>query len=246
MESLNSASASARDALLRKIGGHYLGRAQTLWTRLRSKYKKSRDEFKLLLIEYPSLAWTLRITVPLAVMLILMGIIITYNIYSTYSTDSDRYRAQVGVEVKRRSDLIPNLVACVNRYEIHEKDIMKHIADARQALSGPGDINEKIAASRAMQGALGRLLAIVEQYPNLKASEPVQSLIKELSNTENRIAENKGKYNENAQGFNQFSTTFPTNIIGWCFGYRTPMPYIDTEEDLVRAYAVNAAPGQVQ
>ena len=232
--------------LLGKICNHHIARAESAGAKFFNKWKKNWREFKVLLKEYPALATLLRVSVPLAVMLIWIGVILTYNTYSTFRTNCELYRAQVGVEVKRRTDLIPNLVACVNRYEIYEKDVMKHVSDARQALSGPGDVSEKAAASRAMQGALGRLLAIVEQYPNLKASDSVQSLIKELSNTENRIAENKGKYNENAQAFNNYHTNFPTNLLGWCFGITKAMPYINTEEDLVRAYSVDVSSGPVQ
>ncbi|MBI4669148.1 MAG: LemA family protein [Elusimicrobia bacterium] len=224
--------------LFKRICRHQIVRSQNLKTRLLNAWKERWQEFKLLLKEHPSLAWTIRIAVPLAVLLIWMGIIMAYNMYALCRTDCELYHAQVGVEVKRRADLIPNLVVCVSQYSAHEKNIMKHVADVRQALSSSNDIGTRIAASKAIEGALARLMAIVEQYPNLKASDPVQSLIKEISNTENRIAELRGKYNESARAFNNLYTTIPTNWLGWCFGIRKPVPYINTDEDLIRAYMV--------
>lgn len=243
---MNPGSAIPGGKLFSKICRHHIEHTQTLGIRFRSACKERWDEFKLLLEEHPSLACLLKISIPLIVVLIWLGVIVAYNTYSLYKVNCQHYYAQVGVEVKRRADLIPNLVICVTRYETHEKDIMKHVADARQALSGPGDMEGKIAASKAMQGALGRLLAIVEQYPNLKASEPVQSLLKELGNTENRIADWKGKYNESARVFNNLYTSFPTNILGWCFGYNRQVPYINTDEDLIRAYMVKFGAEQGQ
>lgn len=233
-------------SLLGKICNHHIARAESAGAKFFNKWKKNWLAFKALLKEYPALSLLLRVSIPLLVMLVWIGVILSYNNYSTFSTNCEMYRAQVGVEVRRRADLIPNLAACVNRYELYEKDVMNHVSDARQALSGHGGVNEKMAAAGAMQGALGRLLAIVEQYPNLKAAEPVQGLIKELGNTEDRIAESKGKYNENARAYNNFYTNFPTNLLGWCFGIRKPMPYINTDEDLVRAYSVDISSAQVR
>ncbi|MDO8804561.1 MAG: LemA family protein [Elusimicrobiota bacterium] len=236
---MDSKTAVPSGDLLGKICRHHIARADGARAKFFDKWKENWREFKLLLKEYPWLAWTLRVSIPLLILLLWVGVTVTYNLYSTYRANCDMFYAQVGVEIKRREDLIPNLVSCVSRYEIHEKEIFKHVSDARQALAGAGGVDEKVAASRAMQGALGRLLAIVEQYPNLKASEPVQSLVKELSNTENRIAEGKGKYNESARAFNNFYTNFPTNFLAWCFGIRKPVPYINTDEDMLRAHAVS-------
>jgi len=243
---MHSNIAGSSGDLLGKICRHHVARADGTRLKIFDGWKKHLQEFKAILKEYPWLAWTLRISIPLSVMLLWLGVTVTYNLYATYRSNCEMFYAQVGVEIKRREDLIPNLVNCVSRYEIHEKEIFRHVSDARQALAGAGGIDEKVAASRAMQGALGRLLAIVEQYPNLKASEPVQSLVKELANTENRIAEGKGKYNESARAFNNFYTNFPTNFLAWCFCIRKPVPYINTDEDMLRTHALNVVPPQRQ
>ena len=207
--------------------------------RVISKFKRTVNKIKTYLIEHEILAWILKIVSIAVVVFVIWGVIHTYNSFSNLRNYCEFFYSRVGVEFKRRQNLVPNLVLCMNEYLIHEKGIMKHVSDARQAISGPGDIRTKIEATKQMEGALSKLLGIVEQYPDLKASGPVQTLLKELSNTENRIADWKMKYNENANNFNNLLTSFPTNIIGHAFGIRIPIRYISSNEDLVKVGLIN-------
>jgi len=125
-------------------------------------------------------------------------------------------------------------VVAARKYAFHEEEVFKHVSDAREMFIRAKDVKEKMQAAAKLDAALSKLLAVVEQYPDLKATESIQDLIKELSNTENRIAEQKGKYNEVARIYNQLLTTFPTNILGRVYGFGQRMPYIGAEKDLLK------------
>src|SRR5512146_958212 len=102
--------------------------------------------------------------------------------------------SQVDVVIQRRADLVPNLVATVQGYATHEKEIFENVAQARAALAGARSPADRIAANEQLTGALGRLLAIAENYPNLKANENFMRLQDELAGTENRIAVERRRY----------------------------------------------------
>lgn len=124
--------------------------------------------------------------------------------------------AQVDVVLQRRADLIPNLVATVKGYAQQEQKVFGDIASARAGLLNARTPGEKIAANGQLDGALGRLLAIAENYPNLKSNQNFLGLQDELAGTENRIAVERRRYNEAIQDYNTFIGLFPNNIIaGW-------------------------------
>ncbi|MCB4756625.1 MAG: LemA family protein [Elusimicrobia bacterium] len=229
---------SITDAI-KKLYGKDIGNGPHKKFKYLEDFKESLKQFKVYLKSHPIADRAIKSVLIIAALLIAWGIIACYNTYSRYRNYCQLYMSQVGVELKRRQNLIPNLVLCVSGYSVHEKGIMSHVADARQILSGPGSISSKIEAAKQMEGMLSKLLAIVEQYPNLKASETTQTLLKELSNTENRIADGKMKYNESAKDFNNVLSTFPTNIVGYLFGIRKPIPYLTTDEDLMAVALVN-------
>lgn len=116
--------------------------------------------------------------------------------------------AQVDNQLKRRYDLIPNLVETVKGYATHEKELFEHIADARTKYFSAGSVKEKINASNQLEGVLSRLLMLNEQYPQLKANENFMKLQDSLEGTENRIAVERMRYNESVQLLNTYIRTF--------------------------------------
>ncbi len=120
--------------------------------------------------------------------------------------------SQVDVVLQRRADLIPNLVSTVKGYATHEEKVFDDIANARASLLSAHDPQGKIQANGQLDGALGRLLAISENYPNLKANQNFLSLQDQLEGSENRIAVERRRYNETLQDYNTFILQFPNSI----------------------------------
>src|SRR2546429_577361 len=127
--------------------------------------------------------------------------------------------AQVDVAMQRRADLIPNLVATVQGFAKQEQAVIKEVTDARAALGGARNPQEKIDANSRLDGALSRLLVVVENYPQLKSNENFLRLQDELAGTENRIAVERRKYNETVQKYNTDIELFPKNIAASMFGF---------------------------
>ena len=138
--------------------------------------------------------------------------------------------AEIDSQLKRRNDLIPNLVNTAKGYAKHEKSIFIHVADARAALAGAKTVKEKINAAGRLDAVLGRLLVIVERYPDLKANQTFQRLMDELAGTENRIAVARNRYNRGVKRFN----TYIREVLGSFFakrrGLTEPHPYYEIEE----------------
>jgi LemA protein len=130
--------------------------------------------------------------------------------------------------LKRRSDLIPNLVATVKGYASHEEEVLTKIADARSRLSGARTVEEKAAGYNELQSALARLLVVVENYPALKANENFTRLMDELAGTENRIAVARKRYNDGVREFNTRIRTFPGSLFAKGMGF-SPRPYSEID-----------------
>jgi LemA protein len=155
---------------------------------------------------------------------------LTYNSLVKKDEDIKAAWAQVEVQLQRRSDLIPNLVETVKGYAIHEKTIFEEVANARAKLAGAATIGQKISSANELSGVLGRLLAIAENYPNLKANESFNRLMDELAGTENRIAVERKRYNEKILIFNQTIRKFPTNILANVFNFKAGV-YFDVPKE---------------
>ena len=146
--------------------------------------------------------------------------------------------AQVDVVLQRRADLIPNLVETVKGIAVQEQIVFGDIAKARSALLGARSPAEKIAANGQLDSALGRLLVIVENYPQLKSNENFVRLQDELAGTENRIAVERRRYNETVQDYNTFIAVFPNSLVASLSGFARNDAYFKTDEGARRAPSV--------
>jgi len=138
--------------------------------------------------------------------------------------------AQVDVVLQRRADLIPNLVETVKGFAAQEQTVFGDIAKARSALLGAHSPAEKIAANGQLDSALGRLLVVVENYPQLKSNENFLRLQDELAGTENRIAVERRRYNDTVQDYNTFIALFPNSLVASMSGFARNDAYFKTEE----------------
>jgi len=139
-------------------------------------------------------------------------------------------RAQVDVVLERRADLIPNLVATVKGYAQQEQKVLGDVANARAGLLNARTPGEKIAANGQFDEAIGRLLAIVENYPSLKSDQNFRALQDELAETENRIAVERRRYNEALQDYNTYIGLFPNNIFAGWAGFQRNNDYFAASE----------------
>jgi LemA protein len=146
--------------------------------------------------------------------------------------------AQVENQLQRRNDLIPNLVETVKGYAAHEEGVYKDIADSRARLLAAKSPEETIQAANQQTSALGRLLAIAENYPNLKANEQFNRLMDELSGTENRIAVERMRYNQRVQDYNTSRREFPANLTAKMFGFKE-YPFFQAAPEAKQAPKVN-------
>jgi len=139
--------------------------------------------------------------------------------------------SQVDVDLQRRADLIPNLVETVKGYAAQEVTVFSDIANARAALLSAHDPAGRIAANGQLDGAIGRLLAVVENYPQLKSNENFLRLQDELAGTENRIAVERRRYNQALQDYNTYIGLFPNNLFaGWAGFHRNDHYFQATEQ----------------
>ncbi|MCK5439975.1 MAG: LemA family protein [Gemmatimonadetes bacterium] len=160
-------------------------------------------------------------------------VIFTYNGLVTLRNQLENAWSQIDVQLKRRYDLIPNLVEAVKDYMEYEQDVLTKVTEARaQAVSAQGPA-EQAQADNMLTRALRSLFAVVENYPELKANENVLKLQEELTSTENRISFSRQFYNDTVMRFNTRLQTFPTNLIAGVFGF-TAREFFETGDDAER------------
>jgi LemA protein len=163
--------------------------------------------------------------------------------YNTFVSQEEAIKtqwAQVQNQLQRRNDLIPNLVETAKGYAQHEESVYKDIADARAKLLAAKSPEETIQAANQQTSALGRLLAVVENYPQLKADEQFNRLMDELSGTENRIAVERMRYNEKVQAYNVSRRQFPSNVTAKLFSFKE-YPFFEAPASAQEAPKVNFA-----
>jgi LemA protein len=164
------------------------------------------------------------------------------GVRNTLVTKNEAVKAawsQVDIVLQRRADLIPNLVETVKGYAQQEQTVFGDIAKARSALLSAGSPQEKIAANQQLDGAIGRLLLIVENYPQLKSNENFLRLQDELAGTENRIAVERKRYNDTLRDYNTYVQQFPNNIFAGWAGFKTNDAYFAAAEGARQAPKVN-------
>ena len=141
--------------------------------------------------------------------------------------------SSIDVQLKRRYDLIPNLVETVKGYAKHERETLEAVINARQAGIDAGNVVEQAQAENMITGALRKLFALSEAYPDLKASDNFARLQEELSSTENKIAFSRQHYNDTVSQYNSTLQTFPTNVVGNTFGF-TRRDFFEMEDEAQR------------
>jgi len=174
------------------------------------------------------------IIVVVVVLLVLYGIL-TYNRLVRTRNRIDNAYSQIDVQLKRRYDLIPNLVETVKGYAAHERETFEAVTQARAQAQGARSVEERAQAENALSAALGRLLAVAEAYPELRASQNFQQLQQQLSETENKVAVSRQVYNDTVLTYNTALETFPTNLVAGTLGFK-PRTYFEAED------AARAAP----
>ena len=172
------------------------------------------------------------IVVFLVILFAVLGFVGTYNSLQVADETINSNWAQVENQLKRRNDLIPNLVSTVKGYAAHEKEVFTNIAEARSKLSGAMSSNDVKAVSQSsgeLNSALSRLLLVVERYPELKADKSFLALQDELAGTENRLAVARKDYNDSVKALNARIRTFPTSIIASISGIKA-RDYFEIDE----------------
>jgi LemA protein len=167
------------------------------------------------------------------------------GVRNTLVTKNEAVKAawsQVDIVLQRRADLIPNLVETVKGYAQQEQTVYGDIAKARSALLSAGTPSDKIAANQQLDGALGRLLVIVENYPQLKSNENFMRLQDELAGTENRIAVERKRYNDSLQDYNTYIQKFPNNIFAGWAGFKPNEAYFAASDGAREVPKVNFSP----
>jgi LemA protein len=167
------------------------------------------------------------------VVLILLSAGKYINVKNTLVQKNEGVKAawsQVDIVLQRRADLIPNLVESVKGYAKQEQTVFGDIAKARSALLSAGTPEQKIAANGQLDGALGRLLLIVENYPQLKSNENFLRLQDELAGTENRIAVERKRYNDTLRDYNTYVQQFPNSLFAPGMGFKPNNAYFEASE----------------
>lgn len=160
------------------------------------------------------------IAVLVFLVLLVFFFISTYNRLVRLLNEVKNAWSQIDVQLKRRHDLIPNLIETVKGYMQHERATLENITQARNLAMKPGSVSERAQAEQQLTQALHNFFVVVENYPDLKANQNFLALQEELTSTENRISFARQAYNDTVMNFNNVIQMFPTNIVGAMFGFK--------------------------
>jgi LemA protein len=174
----------------------------------------------------------------IVILLIIIGLLLLiaigiYNSLVVLRNRCDNAWAQVDVQLRRRYDLIPNLVETVKGYAKHEREVFEKVTEARAKAINAQTVKEQGEAENMLTGALKSLFAVVENYPELKANQNFLLLQEELAGTESKIAYARQFYNDTVMKYNMKQQVFPSNIIASLFGFK-PKEYFEIEEPAAR------------
>ena len=167
-----------------------------------------------------------------------------YNRLVALNQKADQSFADIDVQLKQRNDLIPNLVETVKGYASHESGTLQAVTAARAAAAGATTVNDKVQADNMLTGALGRLFAVAEAYPDLKANTNFLELQRELSDIENKLAAARRFFNNAVAEFNAARAQFPTVLFAGMFGFGADKPFFAV--DATDRAAMTAAPPSVK
>jgi len=170
------------------------------------------------------------ILIAVAVLLVIF-LVSTYNGLIVLKTRIQEALSGIDVQLKRRTDLIPNLVETVKGYAKHEKSVFENVTKARSSLMSAGSLQEKADANNQLSTALKSLFAVAEAYPDLKASTNFQDLQRQLEDTEDKVAYSRQFYNSNVLDFNTKVQVFPSNLIAGMLGFKPAEFFAATEEE---------------
>ena len=170
--------------------------------------------------------WLIVLGIAILIALIFFGY---YNRFAVLGNRIDNSLSQIDVQLKRRADLIPNLIETVKGYAKHEKKIIDAVTSARKALVSAGNIEGKIKANDKLESALKSVFAIAENYPNLKANENFLELQRELATTEDKVAYSRQFYNDSILSYNDLCKTYPGKFFADIFG-KKPREFFQISE----------------
>ena len=171
------------------------------------------------------------LTLIIIVVLVVLVVWSTYNSLATGKVRVKEALSGIDVQLKRRIDLVPNLVETVKGYAKHEKEVFENVTKARASLMNADSTHEKAVSDNMLSGALKSLIAVSEAYPDLKASSNFMELQEELSDIEAKIAYARQFFNTNVSSYNTTLVNFPGSVIGNLFGFKQEEFFEATEED---------------
>lgn len=172
----------------------------------------------------------LLLIIPVIAGLLILIIVYYINRITISSNRVGNAWSQIDVQLKKRSDLVPNLVETVKGYMKHEKDAIKMVTEAREKMMKAGNMKDRAIADKSLSQALKTIFAIAENYPNLKASDNFKLLQEQLEGIENKIAYSRQFYNDSVLDFNNIVTTIPGNWFAGLIGKNRPKEYFEIKE----------------